>query len=649
MKLTEKHLLELIDQLPKNINFYYVSGGDSKACLYSVKGESLTVEAARANKDGSFDRANMSSDIISKLCSTILPNVPFKMDSILGASGNTRSVYESLMAHTTEFYVQMIDRSKHLVWVPDSPHCNASMYLLLDNYDSISLEERQRQFFEYAKKKNKADTFAKYQKYLVGSLQKKFAFIKDAIKKVTGGQFSDLWSLSCLDHVLSILEELKEGTLKEENKKIQKGLYALIVDDYLSFLFSKCQNTSGLIAPSVSISNKTTKEMIATKYNRYITAIKTKPFVLLAGISGTGKSRIVRELARACWEPGSEKYKDHEPSNYKMIQVKPNWHDSSELIGFVTRVGGEKFVVGPFLKFLVKALKNPEVPHFLCLDEMNLAPVEQYFAEYLSVIESRKVENGEVVTDPIIDFDSTDAYKSLIDQLFPTEEEERKAYLTEVGGKRLRLPKNLIVVGTVNMDETTFSFSRKVLDRAMSIEMNEVNLRSGLEERHESIGKLGMQELVGTAVEGVDVYADNKEVCDKVLTYLEAVNKQLNGTPFKVAYRTRNEFLLYVVNNLPYKMDEEGKEVAEEMIIARALDEVTSMKILSRIEGDESKIKVSFLTNLMTTIGEQLKAVAQKDYTWEEGKEDKLYSESLAKLYWMKERLSDTGFTDFWG
>lgn len=385
------------------------------------------------------------------------------------------------------------------------------------------------------------------------------------------------------------------------------------------------------------------------KYRPFLTAIKTKPFVLLAGISGTGKSRIVRELARACWEPGSEKYKDHEPSNYKMIQVKPNWHDSSELIGFVTRVGGEKFVVGPFLKFLVKALKNPEVPHFLCLDEMNLAPVEQYFAEYLSVIESRKVENGEVVTDPIIDFDSTDAYKSLIDQLFPTEEEERKAYLTEVGGKRLRLPKNLIVVGTVNMDETTFSFSRKVLDRAMSIEMNEVNLRSGLEERHESIGKLGMQELVGTAVEGVDVYADNKEVCDKVLTYLEAVNKQLNGTPFKVAYRTRNEFLLYVVNNLPYKKDEEGKDVAEEMIIARALDEVTSMKILSRIEGDESKIKVSFLTNLMTTIGEQLKAVSQKDYTWEEGKEDKLYSESLAKLYWMKERLSDTGFTDFWG
>ena len=375
------------------------------------------------------------------------------------------------------------------------------------------------------------------------------------------------------------------------------------------------------------------------KYRPYITAIKSKPFLLLAGISGTGKSRIVRELARACWNEDSEEFKAQKPMNFEMIQVKPNWHDSSELIGYVSRINGERYVVGPFLRFLVKAIQNPEIPHFLCLDEMNLAPVEQYFAEYLSVIESRKVNaDGVVVTDPIVDFEQTDAYKSLIDQLF-TDDEERKAYLTEENGKRLSLPANLIVIGTVNMDETTFSFSRKVLDRAMTIEMNEVDLDAGLTERYEHIGKLGYEELIGTAVEGVDVYSDNREVCDKALNYLKVVNAVLEGTPFKVAYRTRNEFLLYVVNNLPYNKDEEGNELPDGYVVARALDEVTNMKILSRIEGDDTKVTDSLLDNLKRVITEELANISD-GFPIEK-------SVSLKKLDEMKQRLS-SGYTSFW-
>ena len=139
-------------------------------------------------------------------------------------------------------------------------------------------------------------------------------------------------------------------------------------------------------------------------FRPYITAIKSKPFLLLAGISGTGKSRIVRELARACWEEDSDEYKAQKPRNFEMVQVKPNWHDSSELIGYVSRVSGEPvYVAGDFLKFVAKAWEEPEIPYFLCLDEMNLAPVEQYFAEYLSVVESRKAdEDGIITTDPIL-------------------------------------------------------------------------------------------------------------------------------------------------------------------------------------------------------------------------------------------------------
>ncbi len=400
---------------------------------------------------------------------------------------------------------------------------------------------------------------------------------------------------------------------------------------------------------------------INSMYRPYITAIKSKPFLLLAGISGTGKSRIVRELARACWDADSEEFKAQKPKNFEMVQVKPNWHDSSELIGYVSRVSGQPvFVAGDFLKFVARAWEEPEVPYFLCLDEMNLAPVEQYFAEYLSVIESRKATNGEVGTDPILkpvykkerdpktgEIVPEDWYSELISTLLAGCSEEKVFALTkQFESDGISIPQNLIVVGTVNMDETTFSFSRKVLDRAMTIEMNEVDLSGGLTNRYEQIGKLGMNELVGKAVEGVDVYENYEGVCNIAITYLKSINDVLEGTPFKVAYRTRNEVLLYVVNNLPYNKNIEGEELHEEYVIARALDEITNMKVLSRIEGDETKVSNAFLEKLEKAIKQGLENIFEGPFEKEET-DDAFKSVSLAKLDEMKKRLS-SGYTSFW-
>ena len=360
-----------------------------------------------------------------------------------------------------------------------------------------------------------------------------------------------------------------------------------------------------------------------SSYLPYLTALRTKPFMLLAGISGTGKSRIVREMAKACWTLEEEDYGKNCPRNFCMVQVKPNWHDSSDLIGYVSRINGEKYVVGPFLRFVAKAMQDPKRPYFLCLDEMNLAPVEQYFAEYLSVIESRKLQDGQIETDPIVPFENTEAYGSLIDQLFASDE-ERKAYKTGEGGKRLTIPENLFVVGTVNMDETTFSFSRKVLDRAMTIEMNEVDLHGGLEAGGSAgFGYIG-GDLMGEAAEGRDIYADNQALCEEVIAYLGKVNDILDGTPFKIAYRTRNEFLLYAINRLHF---------APESEVWQALDEMTSMKILSRIEGDNERCEhvLRELKNLLTeTVG---------DHAGD--------SASLRKIDEMLAKLK-SGYTSYW-
>ncbi|RHH45781.1 hypothetical protein DW204_07135 [Phocaeicola plebeius] len=528
MTLTLEHFLDLIDELPKYHEYDYVKGGVYKIRLEEVDHNNKNVAVTKVDtSNSSVKTANITTENLSTFVKKVVENKPLHIESVWNGSGSSRSAWEGLFAHTSEFYTYFSGNKKYLVWVPSHPHTPGKMETLTEK----------------------------------------------------------------------MMEEL-------------------------------------------SLNHPAVFECVSSKYRPYITAIKSKPFLLLAGISGTGKSRIVRELARACWNEDSEEFKSQKPENFEMVQVKPNWHDSSELIGYVSRIDGEKFVVGPFLRFLVKAIQHPDMPYFFCLDEMNLAPVEQYFAEYLSVMESRKKnEQGEIVIDPIVNFEVTTAYKSLIDQLFVNDEAARRDYLTESSGKRLSLPANLIIVGTVNMDETTFSFSRKVLDRAMTIEMNEVDLDAGLTERYEHIGKLGCDELIGTAVEGVDVYAANKEVCDKVLTYLKAVNAVLEGTSFKIAYRTRNEFLLYVVNNLSYRKDEAGNELTEEYVIARALDEVTSMKILSRIEGDDTKVKDSLLDDLIKTIRERLKDLS------EEFVEEK--SVSLAKLKEMKKKL-DSGFTSFW-
>ncbi len=389
------------------------------------------------------------------------------------------------------------------------------------------------------------------------------------------------------------------------------------------------QNVLENCAKNFSLENSTkTKEKIIVKKNNMsnsddiLTAIQTKPFILLAGISGTGKSRLVRELAFKTCNNANLREDNNKPGNYELIPVKPNWHDSSELIGYISRINGEKYIATPFIKFIAKAWSFPKTPFFLCLDEMNLAPVEQYFAEYLSIIETRTSKNGIVISDAILDMESIgeNNFATLLEEIGVKNEGDTENLYSQFMKNGIQIPNNLIVMGTVNMDETTYSFSRKVLDRAMTIEMNNIDLSSGLDIENNELSYpseyISFDSIIGNKTIGAEVYGEFDKSED-VLIYLKDLNKILDGSPFKIAYRVRDEFLIYVSHN-------ENKSG----VFNQALDILTSMKVLSRIEGDETKVK-QILEDLLDFF------------------EKKDFKMSLSKVQEMLNRL-EYGYTSFW-
>ena len=426
-------------------------------------------------------------------------------------------------------------------------------------------------------------------------------------------------------------------------------------------------------------------------YAFFTAAIKSKPFLLLAGISGTGKSRIVREFAfKSCPEYLQDK-DGTTPGNYCMIEVKPNWHDSTELLGYYSRLGNKPgYQFTKFVKFLVKAKMYPDVPFFVCLDEMNLAPVEQYFAEILSILETRKVVIGEdgnktIKTEAIIDaehfkalgkiggfapnFTDRDIYMKLYDIDTESDIDEAVGKRTDLKTEGLTLPDNVVIIGTVNMDDTTHQFSRKVIDRAMTIEMNGGNLRTMFggsknleylpDEKQKEWQNAFIRRYV-TADEVLEAHSDvAKELVEKLPAQLEEINKALKGTPFEVSYRVLNELTIMVGVMLDEGMDLDDA-------IAQSVNNILLMKILPRIEGDaemfslskeyKNKAGVSYDNRLewLKELAPDIKEILSDTTSYsgdaeETAEKSKKYQQTAEeKIQEMIDRLNNQEFTRFW-
>ena len=413
-------------------------------------------------------------------------------------------------------------------------------------------------------------------------------------------------------------------------------------------------------------------------YSTPINALRTKPFLLLAGISGTGKSQKVQELAfMTCPDGELRNEGGTTPGNYCLVEVKPNWHDSTELLGYYSALSG-KYELTDFIRFAYKASQNKDVPFFLCLDEMNLAPVEQYFAEFLSVLETRKKVGDEIQTQYLLSkdrFSNCELQKKVLvkddgdiiegdkqykmEFLYSEKDAEIITYLKESG---LTLPDNLFVIGTVNMDDTTHQFSRKVIDRAFTIEMNGGKMsemfspesKMLLEYRDEPIPLEAFKAEFVRAYEVLDDvrFAKYKDVISTRIPALlgdsdgsaesDSINGILNETPFRVSYRVQNELVLYLSTLIERANFPEPDQI--EGLIGEATLAILLEKVLPRVQGEQKQLetqkgKSNVLKDLKTFVERHFKPENDADA-------NSLYSQVLRKLKEMDDKLANY-YTNF--
>ena len=669
------HLLSLVDELPKNSTLNYVRGSDTcKFIDVDVPGERINSETP-TNEPKSW-----APSYLSELASKIKENVPFNLSGLLNNKGSFRPVLETIIAHTREFYTVRKGTATALVWIPTKPKATLELEEIkesnipepLPENDSRPIVDKKK--LEQEMKNGFKAYFSNYLRMSTGKcedskINQYFDLYSRFVETPIRNKFPDFTSIFAFDSEKELTDFIKVASKELPNlsvlllekypqSKEEQTLYYepwTMIRHYKVFLqLLKSLNQIAIsINPNrVSITKNDIEEV--TSELSYLRAMRTKPFLLLAGISGTGKSRIVKQMAfDSCPNNAVLRSDPTSPGNYCLIEVKPNWHDSTELLGYESKINGNTYQLTPFVNFLAKAMLYPGVPFFVCLDEMNLAPVEQYFAEFLSVLESRTKINGHIVSEPLIKADIFKKYaleKALFSQevvssdysttsatVEPTagygKETEVYEQLREYG---LRIPENVVIIGTVNMDETTHQFSRKVIDRAMTIEMNLpegdpfMDFFANASELEYRANPTSPSLYLATETRALDVVKaladDNAEKTEwlkgEVAKVLTGINSALEGTPFKVAYRVQNELLLYF-----YQLWLEDKTAEWENILNIAVDQILMMKVLPRIEGDEE---------LLVKPLDRLVAVSTA------------YPSATKKLEEMKWRLEQSRFTSFW-
>ncbi len=356
----------------------------------------------------------------------------------------------------------------------------------------------------------------------------------------------------------------------------------------------------------------------------YITAMRTKPFVILAGVSGTGKSKLPALVAELT------------TGKIDRVSVRPDWTDSSDVLGYVDLQ--DRFRPGVVLKAARVASTDTDRFHVCLLDEMNLARVEHYFAEVLSAIEDRrKSRAGGYET------------SKLVAQSLPSTFRE---------WQEQTMPANFGIVGTVNMDESSHGFSRKVLDRAFTLELSEVDLdldqsTSSAESVEPVYWPASFWHCRATRISECDHESPAfRSAAERATEALQQANKSLVHSQLQVGYRTRDEVILFLLN---------ANELADSFVTRDAnpvnpLDLALMMKVLPRLVGGSNAIRRTLTGLLAFAHGQSMSESDAADMAVEvwvnTGRPDAIegakYPRTASRLCLMWERLTSEGYTSFW-
>lgn len=279
------------------------------------------------------------------------------------------------------------------------------------------------------------------------------------------------------------------------------------------------------------------------------TAIKCSSLVILSGLSGTGKSQLVEVYAKAL---GIEE-------RLLVIPVRPSWNDDSDLLGYVDLV---HMVYRPsdtgFVDLLVSAQNNSDKMYLVCFDEMNLARVEHYFSQFLSILERQKREL----------------------QLYD-EQYIGRLYNSKDYPYKIKIGDNIRFVGTVNVDESTYHFSDKVLDRANVIQLNVLNYATEWKEKPYATKRpviWSSDDYARLLVKGLASHADRLH---ELLWDIHQL-MQCASTKYGIGPRIVKAIETYL-NNLP-------QEVIDNFDRRSALDYQVVQRVLTKVRGPESQL-----------------------------------------------------------
>lgn len=404
---------------------------------------------------------------------------------------------------------------------------------------------------------------------------------------------------------------------------------AAIQDDDLSEdVASPGSYLEGLVAAS-SLQVTTTADLPCSL--DLVTALAAKPFVIMTGPSGTGKSRATLRLAEQLQAFYSASI---EGQIFQLVPIGPDWTSPKKLLGYKTPFGTERtradgsktnesYEITETLRIILRACnpKSTKVPHFLVFDEMNLSHVERYFAPFLSLMEASNIlEDSDNA--PIVDRQSLAVISELLDLEDEGSTEAESARLLVQAEQALKLPPNLFYVGTVNVDETTYMFSPKVLDRAHVLEVRALRpsqyvsgvttdvtidlahantlLREAIDDREAGAGRLANPSAVlDTLVSKHDIEAaDLARWKTFTLQVLDGCFHLLAPTGFEFAYRVVKEVHDYLLVWVKAQLAMGLPPAIAVNSWVDGLDRAIVQKILPKIHGNRS------------ALGDSLKALA---------------------------------------